>query len=104
MFKEYQVTLFCTTGEYRPVSAIVKKDTSLVARVGKEKYVQDIRTEGIKKICIKRYWSGNDLKRYNYTRVKVREYDKEKIAQEQKERYEKIKVERGWACPSAEKD
>jgi hypothetical protein len=86
--KEYQVTLICETGEYRPVSAIVKSDAQDVAT---------IRRQGIVKICQKRYWTNADLKRYHYTRVKMREYDKEKIEKENTERYERIKKERGWA-------
>ena len=49
------------------------------------------------KICQKRYWTNADLKKYFYTRVKIREYDKEKIEKENAERYERIKKERGWA-------
>lgn len=96
MIKEYQVTLICSTGQYKPVSAIVKADTDDLARVGKVAYTGDIRTRGIQKICQKRYWGNADLKRYGYTKVKMREYDKEKIAKENAERYEKIKRERGW--------
>lgn len=96
MIKEYQVTLICETGQYRPVSAIVKADTNDLAKVGKVAYTGDIRKRGIIKICEKRYWGNADLKRYHYTKVKMREYDKEKIAKENVERYEKIKRERGW--------
>ena len=97
MIKEYQVTLFCTTGQYKPVSTIVKKDSSLMIEKGKEAFVKEIRLEGIRKICIQRYWDSKDLKRYNYNQIKIREYDKEKIEKEKKERYEQIKKERGWA-------
>lgn len=96
MIKEYQVTLICETGQYRPVSAIVKADTNKLAEMGKTAYINDIRKRGITKICEKRYWSGANLKQYHYTRVKMREYDKEKIEKENAERYEKIKRERGW--------
>lgn len=96
MIKEYQVTLICETGQYRPVSAIVKADTDDLAKVGKVAYTGDIRKRGIIKICEKRYWGNADLKRYHYTKVKMREYDKEKIAKENAERYERIKRERGW--------
>ena len=96
MVKEYQVTLICETGQYRPVSVIVKADTDDLAKVGKVAYTGDIRKRGIIKICEKRYWGNADLKRYHYTKVKMREYDKEKIAKENAERYERIKRERGW--------
>lgn len=104
MIREYQVTLFCTTNQYKPVSAIVKKDSSLVKQIGKEAFLREVRLEGIKKVCAQRYWTTKELKKYNYTHVKVREYVKERIEQEKRERYEQIKRERGWACSKAEKD
>lgn len=96
MLKEYQVTLICETGQYRPVSAIVKMDTDNLPKLGIKDYNADIRKRGIVKICQKRYWTSADLKRYHYTKVKMREYDKEKIEKENAERYERIKRERGW--------
>lgn len=72
MIKTYQVTLFCKSGAYRPVSALVKHEavdinTNKVAR-------KEVQLEGIKKICYKRYWTSKDLGKYNYTIAKVREY------------------------------
>ena len=73
MNKEYQVTLFCGTGTYKPVSCIVKReqysdaDYSANATVKKE-----LQKMGIKKICEKRGWRLADLSRYGYTRYKVR--------------------------------
>lgn len=96
MIKEYQVTLLCETGEYKPVSSIVKIDTLEYTKLGKIEYVKEIRKRGIIKICQKRYWTNTDLKKYHYTKIKTREYDKEKIAKENAERYEQIKKERGW--------
>lgn len=96
MIKEYQVTLMCETGQYKPVSAIIKADTNNIIKMGKTAYIDDIRTRGIQKICSKRYWINADLKRFHYTKVKMREYNKEKIEKENAERYEKIKRERGW--------
>lgn len=84
MNKKYQVTLFCKDGRYKPVSAIVDE------RLG----YTSIQLEGIRQICMKRGWDKDDLKRYGYTLCKVRPYDKEKIEQENKERYEKIKEEK----------
>jgi ABC-type Fe3+ transport system substrate-binding protein len=97
MIKKYQVTLFNPDNKYKPVSAIVTQDTSTVKELGNKGYTQEIKTKGIKKICNKRYWTGKDLTRYGYTKVKVREYDKDKIAAENKARYEAIKQERGWS-------
>ena len=92
MVKEYQVTLICGNGAYRPVSCIVKKeqytndDYSSIASVKKE-----LQKMGVKKICGKRGWSLSDLSKYGYTRYKVRAYDKAEIEQANKERYEQIK-------------
>ena len=94
MMKEYQVTLMCETNQYKPVSCIIKKDTELIAEIGKDAFLKALKNEGIKKICQKRYWGNRELKQYGYTKVKVREYDKEKIAKENAEKYEKLKEEK----------
>lgn len=95
MMKEYQVTLVCATGSYKPVSAIVKVEADNREKLGDADFIADIRTRGIIKICQKRYWTKADLTKYAYTRVKIREFDKERIAKENAERYEEIKRERG---------
>ena len=95
MTKQYQVTILCSTGEYRPVSTIVNydqaDDTDLSLIRDKRK---DIQAKGIIKICQKRGWDKRDLLKYNYTKCKIRAYDKEAIEKENKERYEKIKEEK----------
>jgi len=99
MNKIYQVTLLCKDNKYKPVSALV------VRKEGMDK--KAIQLEGIKKICQKRYWTTKDLARYGYTICKIRLYDKEKIEQENKERYEKIKEEKyasgEWKRPRGDK-
>lgn len=95
MIREYQVTIICATGEYKPVSAIVKREqqseTDLTLFTQERKKIQ---TEGVKKICAARRWDSRDLVRLHYTKAKVRYYDKAKIEQENKERYERIKEEK----------
>ena len=91
---EYQVTLMCATNEYKPVSAIVQWEQDTTADLSISPIGKDIRLAGIRKICFKRGWDGTDLKRYGYTKCKIRLYDKQKIAQENAERYEKIKKEK----------
>ena len=83
--KEYQVTLTTVDGKYKPVSCIVKTDS-------KDK--KEIMNQGVVKICQKRYWTKRDLKNYGYLKVKIREYDKEKIELEKIARYEQIKEEK----------
>ena len=92
---QYQVTLMCETGAYKPVSTIitVKEKVDLSNIVEKKKIIN----LGITKICQKRYWTSRDLKKYNYIKAKVREYDKEEIERQKKENYEKLKQEK-YAC------
>jgi hypothetical protein len=94
---QYQVTLMCDNGKYKPVSTIVEMDT---------KDVSTIKTKGIQKICAQRYWTKLNLKQYGYTKVKIRAYDKEKIDKENAERYNKIKEEKyasgEWKRPKKE--
>ena len=86
MKKQYQVTLICENGKYKPVSTIVTMEETTDRRA--------IMREGQKKIMIKRYWSMSDLTRYGYTKGKIREYDKEKIERENAARYEALKEEK----------
>lgn len=93
--KEYQVTLRCVSGAYKPVSCIVQYQQEDDRDLSKEVFNKPkIIRKGIEKICLKRYWGNKDLEKYGYTRVKVRAYDKEKIEQEKKERYEAIKEQK----------
>lgn len=99
MMKEYQVTLLDKEGHYKPVSTIVRMEETTDKKA--------ILREGQRKIMIKRYWTMSDLKRYGYTTAKVREYDKEKIAQENAARYEAIKEAKyasgEWKRPKGKK-
>jgi hypothetical protein len=89
---EYQVTIVCTTGQYRPVSCIIKtvEEIDLHNKTAKMSVVN----KGIQKICSKRYWTSKDLKRYSYNKIKIRKYDKEAIQLEQIDKYRKIKAQR----------
>lgn len=75
MLKQYQVTLFCNTKAYKPVSCIIKNeqkdDTNLLID---DVVKKSIINRGIQKICNQRYWSKKDLQKYGFTRVKAREY------------------------------
>ena len=86
MKKQYQVTLICENGKYKPVSTIVTMEETTDRKA--------IMREGQKKIMIKRYWSMADLTMYGYTKGKIREYDKEKIERENAARYEALKEEK----------
>ena len=78
MIKQYQVTIFHKNNKYKPISTIVSRhqensDNLLLNKAQREA----IKIEGIKKICMKKYWGTSDLKAYEYTRVKLREYPQE---------------------------
>ena len=89
---EYQVTLFCTTKKYRPVSCIIKREDKV--DLGNATVKRELVTAGMKKICIQRGWTGVDLRTFGYITGKVREYNKEKLDKEAEERYNKIKEEK----------
>lgn len=91
--KEYQVTLTNNENKYKPVSCIVKIDVAEGAPLTAELKKKVFR-EGVKKICIKHYWSSADLKRYGYTQGKVREWDRAKIEAENKANYWELKKQR----------
>lgn len=71
-----QVTLFSTTGKYRPISTIVKIEKE------QENNKQLIYKKAIENICHYRHTSWNILKNQGYTKVKTRIYDLEKIEAE----------------------
>lgn len=88
---QVQVTIFSEKG-YKPIS-------TLVTVASLEEYQQDkskVHKRGLVQLCSKRYMTQYDLKKYGYTKMRGRVYDKEKIEQENKARYEQIKKERGW--------
>ena len=88
----YQVTLTSTTGQYKAVSAIVKAE-----KITTKEEKQKVINKGIVKIAQQRRWTNQDLKKFGYTKVKIREYDKAEIEKQNAERYEKLKQEK-YAC------
>lgn len=72
MIKKYQVTLFCPSGEYRPVACIVNYKQADDLDLSHDKTSRkELQRQGVIKICQKRYWSKSDLIKYNYTRCKI---------------------------------
>lgn len=90
---QIQLTLCSETGQYRPMSTIVEVES--VAYYNEHK--QEIQQKAIQRIRIQRKMDTWALKKYGYTKMKARVYDKEKIEQEKQERYEQIKKEKGWS-------
>ena len=71
MLKSYQVTMYCTTNQYKPISTIVKvkqerEDENLLLDKKKK---QEIINQGIVKICQKKYWTMREVKQYHYTNI-----------------------------------
>lgn len=88
---QIQITLVSNKG-YKPMSTIIEVPDAATFNLHKQEYQQRAAV----KICAQRHMTARDLVNYGYTGIKCREYDKEKIARENAERYEKIKKERGW--------
>lgn len=86
-----QVTLVSTMG-YRAVTTVIDVESAEEFNNHRKQYID----KAVAKMCTQRGWTSYHLTSYGYTRVKCREYDKEKIEREKKERYEEIKKERGW--------
>ena len=75
---KYQVTMYCVTGQYRPVSTIVtieqENDDNLLLNPKKKKEIID---KGIVRICQKRHWTSREVIQYGYIKVKARIYEKQ---------------------------
>lgn len=65
-----QVTLYDKSGKYRPVSTLVKVASEDYFNNNREK----VKTEGIKKIMLKRGWTRRELIEYNYLTCRMRVY------------------------------
>lgn len=76
---KYQVTLFCTTNQYKPISTIVtmKQENDTINLLSDKTTKAEIVKKGIVKICQKRYWSNKDLVKYHYIKAKVRKLETE---------------------------
>ena len=89
---QVQISLFSNKG-YKPISTIVTIDS--VEEWNKNK--SQIKMKAVATMCAKRRLTRADLEKYGYNEIRSRQYDKEKIAKENAERYEQIKKERGWS-------
>ena len=75
-----QVTLFATNGKYRPSSTVIRVENLKDYINNKAKYLK----KAIENICHNRKTDWNTLKRQSYTQIKVREYNPEKIQEQNK--------------------
>lgn len=88
---QIQITLISESG-YRPLSTLINCESWEEYQVHKTAYQQ----KAVTAMLAKRYMTIRDLRKYGYTEIRSRVYDKERIEAENKARYEKIKKERGW--------
>ena len=65
-----QITLFDSNNRYKPVSTLIEVESIKYYKEHK----QEIHTKAIQKICAKRQWTARDLLKYNYTKLKARNY------------------------------
>ena len=88
---QIQITLISESG-YRPLSTLINCQSWKEYQAHKIAYQQ----KAVTAMLAKRHMTVRDLRKYGYTEIKSRVYDKERIARENAERYEQIKKERGW--------
>ena len=88
---QIQITLM-STGGYRPLSTLIDCESWQEYQAHKAQYQE----KAIIELCAKRHMTMRDLRKYGYTELRARLYDKEKIAAVNRARYEQIKKERGW--------
>lgn len=85
-----QITLVDPSGRYKPLSTLIEVDSVKDFNTNQKEYIKKAKI----RLMARHYWDSSDLKRYGYTEIKARVYDKEKIEKENQERYEKIKEEK----------
>ena len=87
-----QITLTSDQG-YKPLSTVIQVPSVENYKANKSKF----KKEALINICGHRRVDATWLRQYGYIHFKARVYDPVKIAKQNKERYDKIKKERGWA-------
>lgn len=75
-----QVTLFATNGKYRPISTLINVESM----EDYNKHLRDYQKQAILNICHNKKTTWRELVKNSYTKVKVREYDQDKIQQQTK--------------------
>lgn len=88
---QIQITLISESG-YRPLSTLINCESWAEYQSNKKAYQQ----KAVLAMLAKRHMTLRDLRKYGYTEIRARVYDKERIEAENKARYEQIKKERGW--------
>lgn len=63
-----QITYFCTTGQYKPVSTVIEVPSTYNFYKRKNYWYERAKLN----IRAKRYWSNEDMEKFGYTEVKAR--------------------------------
>lgn len=73
-----QITLFDVNNKYKPISTLIEVESIEWFR----EHEKECRLKAIKKICLKRGWTGKELLNYGYKKIKARNYTLWKEIQE----------------------
>ena len=65
-----QITLFDVTGKYKPVSTLIEVESVAWYK----EHEKECRQKAIQKICLQRNWTGKELLKLGYKKIKVRNY------------------------------
>lgn len=65
-----QITLFDVNGKYKPVSTLIEVESVAWYK----EHEKECRQKAIQKICLQRNWTGKELLKLGYKRIKVRNY------------------------------
>lgn len=69
-FITLQITLFDTTGKYKPISTLVKVESIAWFK----EHRKEVKTKALQQICNQRLLSGEELVKLGYTQMKIRNY------------------------------
>ena len=73
-----QITLFDVNNKYKPISTLIEVESVQWFR----EHEKECKLKAIKKICLKRGWTGKQLLDYGYKKIKARNYTLWKEIQE----------------------
>lgn len=65
-----QITLFDVNGKYKPVSTLIEVESVAWYK----EHEKECRQKAIQKICLQRNWTGKELLKLGYKKIKVRNY------------------------------
>ena len=78
-----QITIFDKNGIYKPLSTLIEVESAETATANQKELIN----KAYQKIASKKYMTSTELFEQGYQKVKMREYDAEKIKQENMIKY-----------------